>query len=408
MSFVQCLPRRWLQSWTPARRAVALLLGVPLIDELAGGLPVLALPVIQQDLGLTYLQVGWLFALPTLAGLLADPLLHAASDFLPKRPLLLGGMGVLAAAFLLAAASQTFAGLLLAFALVGLVNSGALGAAQGLLIDRAPAASLQVMTRWTLTSAIGDLLAPIWVTAVAAFQLGWRFLLGSGAFLWAVWLLALLPQRLSTAAVPPATHAQEGFSLTALRANLADALKTPLLLRWLGLTILPTALDEIFLGFAGLFLRERLALEPAAISMALGAPLVTGLLSLALLERLRGYLAPVPLLALSALIALAGLLCFVFAGSLWAALLGLALTGFGAATWYPIAKAGAYTTLPGRSGAVRALVSLGAPFEIGLPLLIGAVAEGWGIQAGISTLLLAPAMVLLLLPRPLKSTKVEA
>src|SRR5690606_29046791 len=100
--------------------------------------------------------------------------------------------------------------------------------------------------------------------------------------------------------------------------------------------------------------------------------------------------------------------CFVFSGSLWPALLGLALIGFGAATWYPIAKSGAYATLPGRSGTVRALVSLGAPFEIGLPLLIGAVAEGWGIQAGISVLLLAPALVLLLLPHPANSAKVES
>jgi len=71
----------------------------------------------------------------------------------------------------------------------------------------------------------------------------------------------------------------------------------------------------------------------------------------------------------------------------------------GASNWYPLAKAAAYETLPGRSGIVRALGALGTPFEIALPLAVGLVAERWGLAAGLGLLGLAPVLVQLLLPR---------
>jgi hypothetical protein len=75
------------------------------------------------------------------------------------------------------------------------------------------------------------------------------------------------------------------------------------------------------------------------------------------------------------------------------------LTGLGAAPWYTIAQAQAYAALPGRSGTVRALQAIFAPIEIAAPLLIGVVAERWGIQAGVTMFLVAPILVLLLRPR---------
>ncbi len=75
------------------------------------------------------------------------------------------------------------------------------------------------------------------------------------------------------------------------------------------------------------------------------------------------------------------------------------LTGLGALPWYTIAQAQALAALPGRPGTVGALQAIFVPIEITAPLLIGLVAERWGIQAGVTMFLVAPLLVLLLRPR---------
>lgn len=55
-------------------------------------------------------------------------------------------------------------------------------------------------------------------------------------------------------------------------------------MRWLLLATLPSLLDEMFLGFAGLFLIDKLGVAPQRVSLALMAPMLGGLLGLAWLE----------------------------------------------------------------------------------------------------------------------------
>jgi hypothetical protein len=47
---------------------------------------------------------------------------------------------------------------------------------------------------------------------------------------------------------------------------------------------------------------------------------------------------------------------------------------------------------------VRTLISLGGPFEIVLPGIVGLIASNSGIRAGVAVLGIAPLLVLLLLP----------
>lgn len=138
---------------------------------------------------------------------------------------------------------------------------------------------------------------------------------------------------------------------------------------------------------------------PSTISVALGIHVVGGLLGLVWIDRFGDRYQPQRLLGWLALVVLAGLLLFVFSATAWTAILALALIGVGASGWYPISKAEAYRTLPGRSGTVRAVYSLGIPLEIIAPLLVGAAAQRWGIQAGVALLTVAPVAVLLLRPR---------
>jgi hypothetical protein len=89
---------------------------------------------------------------------------------------------------------------------------------------------------------------------------------------------------------------------------------------------------------------------------------------------------------------------FLSTRSLWLIALALFLIGAGVTGWYPIAKGQAYTLFPGRPGMVRTLISLGGPFEIALPGIVGLIAGTFGIEAGVAVLGTAPLLILLLLP----------
>jgi predicted MFS family arabinose efflux permease len=280
--------------------------------------------------------------------------------------------------------------------------------AQGFLIDAHLGDSLRTMTRWTLMGALGDLTGPALVAAIFALGMGWRALFWAGALIWLVAFVALAVQRLPVEANRRAERADEAGEAPHhwrdVLANVALALRTPLLLRWLLLDLLPTFLDELFLAFAALYLQDRLAMSPAAISVALGVHITGVLLGLLLINRFGHHFQPQRLLGWLALIVLAGLLLLVLAPSPLAAIIALWITGVGVSGWYPIIAAEAYRTLPGRSGTVRAISSLVTPLEVIAPLLIGLAAEHWGIQAGIALLMLAPLALLLARPRKYDTT----
>jgi FSR family fosmidomycin resistance protein-like MFS transporter len=367
------------------------------VDEVVSTVPVLAVPLIRTELNLEYSQVGWLLGIGGLSAWLVEPAINAASDHWPKRRIMLISMLGLVVALALAGSSPTFSILLLAFLLMGATNGPILGMGLGFLIETNVDESLRTMTRWTLMAALGDLAGPALIAAAFAFGMGWRALFWASALIWLVSFVALaiqrLPAKISTA------EEDEPLSWRVVRENVALALRTPFLLRWLFLVLMPSFLDEMFLAFSALLLQDRLGMSPAAISVALGIQVTGGLVGLLLLERFGHRFQPSRLLGWLALVTLAGLSLLVLSPTPLLAIIALWITGVGASGWYPIASAEAYRALPGRLGTVRAIYSLGTPLEVAVPLLIGLAAERWGIQVGMSLIMLAPIAVLLLRPR---------
>ena len=126
---------------------------------------------------------------------------------------------------------------------------------------------------------------------------------------------------------------------------------------------------------------------------------ISALLSLLVIERwLLQRIAPARLLAWLSVPVLMGMVLFLSTRSLWLIALALPLIGAGVTGWYPIARGQAYARFPGRPGMVRTLISLGGPFEIALPGIVGLIANKSGIQTGMAVLGIAPLLVLLLLP----------
>lgn len=377
--------------------ARATLLSIALVDEVVAGVFTVGLPLVRDQLGLSYTQIGLLFSVGSLIAILLEPPINLLSDQRSKRAWILGGLFTLTLGFLLAGSAQNFAMLLIAFALISPANGAAVGLAQAALIDQQPQESIRTMTRWTLMSSIGDLLAPLTVSLIVSMQQGWSMLCWLAA---AIWLgLAIVLSLLRFPQVTPSIE-DTTLSIAGIIPDLRAAIGDPVLVRWAVLTLIPSMVDEIFLGFVALYLRDILHANSASIGLILGITMLGGLAGLFMLDRISWLqrITPRHLLSLLALLVLLGFVGLFSTHSLVFAALALFIISLGAAGWYPIAKAQAYTRFPGRSGMVRAVISLGAPFfDVALPGIIGLVAGRFGLTVALAILGTAPILVLLLL-----------
>jgi MFS family permease len=383
-----------------ARKALlrATLLCTPLLDELTIGFLVVALPLLRDSLHLSYEQIGFIFTAGALSSMVLEPGINLLSDRRAKRLPVLAGMLLTAAAFVLAGITQSYIALLLAMAVLFPANGAGVGLSQAALIEADPAHAPRTMARWTLLAGVGDLLAPVIVGLVAVRAQSWSVLCGLAAALWLALLFVALPQRFPTAS-DNAPGEDDAEPRVGLLAAMREALRDRVLLRWVGIVLLCTMLDEVFLSFSGLYLSDALHVDSRAVSVALGTMMAGAIIALLILERLLHRVRGERLLPWLALVALAGILLLLATHVYWLAVVALVLVGCGAAGWYPIAKAAAFGTRPARTGTVLAVVALGAPFETALPTLVGLIAGHFGIAAGIAFLGMAPLAVLALLPR---------
>lgn len=376
------------------------LLVVALLDELTAGFPVVGLPLLRDHLHLSYQQIGLLFTVGALSAMVLEPVISLLSDRGSKRWWVLGGLLGMALSFVLMGRLTQYALLLLAFMLFNPADSAAVGLSQATLIDSAPQEATRSMTRWTLLSSIGDLLSPLVVGAIVAVHLGWSALCWLGAALWLIVALPFWFQRFPRPAASDGTGEDAAGRKSNIWAGLREGLRDPSLLRWTALSIIPTMVDEVFLGFEALYLHDVLHASQEAVALIVAIQMVGALLALFVLDRFVSSMsiAPSRLLRWLALLTLIGMIAFLTTRSLLIATIALFVISLSAAGWYPIASAQAYERLPGRSGTVRAIGSLGAPFDIALPGIVGLIASRFGLLTGLGFLGLAPILMLLLIP----------
>ncbi len=118
-------------------------------------------------------------------------------------------------------------------------------------------------------------------------------------------------------------------------------------------------------------MRDGLHAGAFIIGVIVALQMLAGFLSLFVLDRLLGRITPVRLLTIASLLALVGVIGLLAVHVLWFTALSLVIIGMGSACFYPIVAAEAYKRQPGRSGTVRAITSLGQPFEVALPASSG-------------------------------------
>lgn len=376
-----------------------MLLAVPFLDELGSGLPMVGAPALQHEFFGSVAALGFVvFTLPQLASFVIEPpLLVFVSRFPGGTALRLGLVGY-GLALLLASLANTAWLFALAWTLAFAFSGISCANAQAELVDRHPEQGERTLAEWTLAGALGDLATPLLVAAVAAvgceFRVAWG-IAGLAFILWGLIAGRESQRRRSTEASSSASlgqaedDAEGGERALSFRLLWRQARENPELVAWLCGATLCSLMDETLVAFCALWMRERFGSD-SALSLGVFSLMLGGIVGLVILHRLLERLSPGWLLLGSCVGAGLALVAWLLAGSPILAALALGVLGACAATHYPLAQAAAYRALPGASRSVAALGQLFGPLDLAIPVVLGLLADRYGLALALLGLLAQP------------------
>ncbi|MBK9749096.1 MAG: MFS transporter [Chloroflexi bacterium] len=384
---------------------VFVLLAIEFVDEVAFGLDQAALPLIRDALNLNYVQIGLLFTIPGLVAMVIEPLFGLIADGKARRRLILGGGVGFVAALALTGFSTDFLMLIFAFCLFYPSSGAFVSLSQAALMDTDPTRHEQNMARWTFAGAVGVFVGPLLLGAIMGTTGNWR-----DAY-FAVAIIALVIWFAATR-FPFAKSAQIAEPEEAgVRASLREvwrAIRNWNIIRWLVLLEFADLMMDILNAYLALYFVDvvRAGESSAGIAVAVwaGVGLIGDLLLIPLLERVRGL----TYLRISAALNFILYPAFLLVPGFIPKLIIVALLGFTNAGWYSILQAQLYSALPGRSGLVVTINSVTSIIHDLLPLMIGVVAEAFGLGSAMWLMLLGPIALTIGIPRGQKTLTAAA
>lgn len=375
-----------------ARRlsSVALVLtSIDFFDELASGLPSAGAPELRSalDTGVAALTFV-VFTAPQLFAMLVDTPLIAWAERRGRAPMVALGLFGMGLSLVLSGLARTPLEFGLAFALYHPASGLACSLAQASLMDHDPERREHGMTAWVFAGTLGDLVAPIAISAAV---------LGAGTFRGA-WLvvgaaLLVLAPFVARARLP---HTKLPDDDEGSGGTLRTALRNRPLLAWLAGVALCGLLDETLVAFGALWLEERFG-SPLAVTAGLMACTLGELTGLVVLKRLLHRFSPRRLLAVAcagSILLFAGWLesRSVVASSVWLFAAGVLI-----AWQYPLAQAQAYRAAGDASGQVAVLSPLLSGLELASPILLGVLADRGGLTLALVAVLAQPLGLLAVL-----------
>jgi FSR family fosmidomycin resistance protein-like MFS transporter len=374
--------------------SVLILYGVEFLDELIYGLQGAILPYLRDDLALSYIEIGLLFTIPGLISIVSEPFIGLLADTRHRRTLVVSGIFATAISLWLVGIGQSFLVILFAFCLMYPASGAYVNLPQATLIDRDPARAEQTMARWTLLGSIGVMVAPLIVTALFYLGYGWRGLYLSLAGAAGVYLFLLLRQRFDAH-----TGAEQPASPREMWRNLVAALKAPELLRWVILTELADLMLDKLFEATGLYFHDVVGVDLGAASGAVAVFTIAGLIGGALLVPALEKIDGLKVLRVSAIIALITYIALLLAPSTWLKFGLLAIVSFVTSSWYPVLRGKTYAVLPGQSGLIVSITALGNISSVFVPVIIGGIADMFGLYWAMWLLVLGPLALIVGLPK---------
>ncbi|HEX8917236.1 MAG TPA: MFS transporter [Chloroflexota bacterium] len=370
---------------------IAIFLAIELLDELVFGVREAAWPAIRRDLHLDYASIGILLAVPGVVSGVFEPFIGLLGNSAKRRFIIFAGGITFALALLLAAGAGSAAVLLLAFGLLYPASGAFVSLSQASLMDLDPASHERNMARWVLAGSIGVVIGPLAFVLATRMGWGWRAL-------FVVLALTTLPLAVHSRRPPQIidlpTETFRSSARTAWRA-----IRNLRVIRWLVLLELTDLLGDILTGFLALYFVDvvHVSLTDAALAVVLWS--VAGLVGDALLVPLLERASGVAYLRISALLAAVVYPALLLTPGLAPKLILLCVLGVLRAGWYAIPQGRLYSELHGNSGVALAVSNVaGLPAQT-FPLILGVLAQGFGLEAALWCCLLAPIALLVGLPR---------
>lgn len=354
------------------------------LDELASGV-FAAVPDIEADMDLSHAgAMAVVFGVPGAVALVVEPALLVFADAHPalRQRLVVVGLLGMALALVGAAFAPGPVALAAALGLAFVANGLGVNLAQATMVEAAGDASPRWLTRWVAAGTLGDLAGPLALAAAAVLGVGWR-----GALLGMAALLAAHALVLATGAFPEPDDDDDD----AARAPLREVLSRPAVWGWVAAVGLCGLLDETFVALASAWLAARFGASLALRGLILGGATAGGIAGLAGLDRaLAAGQSPRRLLAGFSAATLLVLGAWMSAPDLFTSTVLLVLLEGVVAPLYPLAQAEAFRALPGRAPLIEAMQGLLSPLDWALPVVLGAVADRWGLPWAFAALALQP------------------
>ena len=370
---------------------------IEFLDELVYGVSETAWPLIRDDLHLTYTQIGLLLSLPGIIAAFIEPFIGILGDVWKRRALILAGGVFFTLSLLLASASFSFILLLSAFILFHPSSGAFVSLSQASLMDSDTDRHEQNMARWTLAGTLGVLAGPLLLGLFVYLGLGWR---GTYALLASLSTLILL---LAFKRIPPdafpASRPSFGLLLDGFRAALA-ALKRKEVWRWLLLLEFSDLMLDVLLSYLALYFVDVARVTAWQAGVAVTFWLALGLFTdFAFIPFIDRRPDSIKFLRLTAAAQMIFFPLFLLAPGFLPKLVMIIFVNFCNTGWYPILQGRLYSALPGQSASLMAIGAVTTPIAKLLPLLIGFLADRFGLQAAMWLLLLGPIALLVGLPK---------
>jgi MFS transporter, FSR family, fosmidomycin resistance protein len=378
-------------------RLILILLAIECLDEVFDGARMVALPLMQSELQLSYTQIGLFSTIPNLVSTVAEPLLGIWGDTNHRKTLVIAGGFALSLATAIVAASQVWWMLLLGLALFHPASGAFVSLSQATLMDSNPAQHQQNMARWVVAGSVGALAGTLAVSATVALRWGWR-----GVFVGIAVIALGLVQQLRSCSFPnPQTEAAseqeagEPISFWLRVQKALSLLRDGTVWRWLILLELADLMLDVFTGLLPLYLVAIGQLNEAQAGIVVTGCIALGLIGDFLLIPLLERVPSLRYLRFSALLVLLLFPAFLLTPNLamkLALLIPLSLSRTG---WYAILKGHLYSALPGQSSAVMLLGTIAGQLMAVVPVALGVIADRYGLDIALWGLLLAPIALLI-------------
>ena len=363
------------------------LLSIEFLDELVFGTREAVWPLVRSELNLSYVQIGILLSIPNLTASFLEPIIGILADSWNRRTLVLAGAVGFTLSLLFIAVANSFWLLLLAFILIAPSSGAFVSLSQATLMDLEPDKVEQNMSKWAFAGSLGIVLGTFLVATTTTF-INWRWLFVAMTSISI--LLTLIAWRFNF----PSTETEKSENIwVSFKLGISRAIssaKDPKVFRWIVLLFFSDFMLDILHGFLALYFVD---VAKTTTNKAAFAVLVWTLIGLPgdfflilLLKRFSGL----AYLKVSALVILVLFPVFLLVPSVAIKLVILGLLGIFNAGWYAILKAQLYQSMPGQSGTVMAFGSLLSLIQCFIPLVLGFIAEIFGLSIAMWFLLLGP------------------